>query len=274
MSQYRIDENDFIGDGGFGSVYGIKDNFDLAAKKSIREDFRSLYVEYKKSEEISSSLCSNEDYNSLVLASFLSPIGFQHSNKENEQCFTIMPRIFPPSSDDSDLKKLFYGRPGMTVQTVFGRKDSDAKVSADSKTRGNIVGKESVRKYWETIYGPKESHLNKAYYELGKLLALIHFVARYDGYDLEVYLGHKRGDEGLKFYIADFDQFEKVTEFSKEALDRMSFSIGAVAYFPSPNDDEEKICYEEFRRGYMEIGQKQGVGETAKYILDEGFDWY
>lgn len=270
MQKYYIDEDDFIGGGGFGNVFGVKDNFHLAAKRSNNSTWCGLIEkEYNTASIISEHLNNDHDYNSLVLASLLSPLEFQHQAKGEGQCFTVMNRIFPPIIGECpDPKNYFYGRPGSTVQALFGYSDKDA-ASLGISERGSPAGRETIMKYWKSCPQQKDYSLEQGYYELGKLLALIHFVARYDGYDLEVYLGREWGDERLKFFIADFDRFDPVTDFyDKSILDRMSWSMGAFEYFPSASDDSYlNNFYIKFREGYLEIAEREGLSDVGEEIL-------
>jgi len=107
----------------------------------------------------------------------------------------------------------------------------------------------------------------QACYELGILMGLIHFTARNDAYDVEVFLGKEANTRKPRFYLADFDQSETISNFEDpQVIERLTWSFDAVPYFPRNSCDP--AMFEIFKQGYLAASNRN------THIVDKVFEDY
>lgn len=87
---------------------------------------------------------------------------------------------------------------------------------------------------------------------MGQLLSLIHHVGKIDAYDVKLFVG-KAGGEGAvnKLWLTDFDLSQEYDNIDKDVIERLTWSMDAVPYFPTEQSDPELL--KTFIRGYASI---------------------
>lgn len=220
-----------IGRGGFGVVYVKKDDPSMCVKvsnksKGTSQSCRQWSNEFKKIKEFMTKIVDHPLYKKLDMVRVVNPSEFIDTP---ESCYMILPRIFRPEGRDDK-------RP--TVQAQIGWKS----VRIVHKGRGEFIGLQEVLEYIS------KEDLEKACYELGIMMALIHHIGKNDAYDVELYLGKEANSKKCRFYLADFDLSEKVTEYNPETIKRLTWSMDAVPYFPKASCDVK--LFNLFKKGY------------------------
>lgn len=249
-----------IGRGGFGTVYELQDDRSKAVKVSNKNsgtNCRKWSDEFSKINDI----CMNK-MPKLKHVAILQPDEFRE--EKDGLCYMILPRIF---RYDCNLKTKSSVSPSPscrnkpTIHPLLGQQDGKMLF----KGRGEFIGLKEVCE----ILGPR-CEITDVCYELGVMMASIHFIGKNDAYDIEVFLGRKYREKNLRFYIADFDLSEKVTEddISEDTIERLKWSIEAVPYFP--NEFVDIKYFEQFKKGYYSVVSKLGSSEY-KRAYDEIF---
>lgn len=250
--------NDFLGQeigrGGFGTVYIKKDDPAFCVKVSNKRisgtSCRQWSNEFKKIKDILSKLEDNPVYKKLTHVRVLNPSEFIETD---DLCYMIMPRIFRPEGRDHIAP---------TIQPLLGNKD----VSLINKGRGEFIGLKQIQ---SLISAPQE--LGRIAKELGILMALIHHVAKNDALDVEVYLGKEAKSKKLKFYIADFDLSNVISDYTPESIHNMYWSLDAVSYFPT--DRSDPVLFDAFKEGYMLVTSDESVNIDSD-IIEQIFENY
>lgn len=219
-----------IGRGGFGVVYLNKTDPKLCIKVSNKgratNSCREWSNEYKKIMDIQKKLPPVNNNRKMVR--IVIPTKFVETDA---RCYMEMPLIYRP---DRVLD-------GPTIQALLG-------VATDRTIhtgRGEFIGLREIR---ELV---SESDLEKACYELGVLMGLLHYVAKNDAYDIELVLGREHHTRKPRFYLIDFDLSNKIKSYDTQTIENMAWSIDAVSYFPRPSVDAK--LYRLFRNGYNRI---------------------
>lgn len=249
-----------IGRGGFGTVYELKDDKSKAVKISSKDsgtNCRKWSDEFAKINDI----CMHK-MPKLKYVSILQPDEF--IEKEG-LCYMILPRIF---RHDCKIKNVTSAtspqscKNNPTIHPLLGQQEGKMIF----KGRGEFIGFKEVSE----IVGPQYDLMNVCY-ELGIMMASIHFIGKNDAYDIEVFLGRKYRDKNLRFYIADFDLSEKVPDdISEDIIERLKWSIEAVPYFP--NEFVDMKYFEQFKKGYHSVISKlEGYKNNLLPIYDEIF---
>ncbi|CAH6420935.1 Hypothetical protein UVM_LOCUS285 [uncultured virus] len=238
-----------LGRGGFGIVYALAQHPDLAVKVSSRNmatnSCRKWHKEYQLIRDFMQRIqAAIPNFRFPDDAEIVVPVWVRETEDE---CSMVMPRILPP--DDS----------GPTVQAQLGAPSVDLV----QKARGRFVGLEQIERYWQRA--GERGDLAKAAFEIGTLMALLHYVGKNDAYDVELFLGHQYGDPKLKFFLADFDLSQPIDRYDDETIERMVWSLDAVPYFPRPEIDRE--LYDAFADGYARIADLNGLGNVAEAVL-------
>ncbi len=223
-----------IGRGGYGIVYEHKNNPELCIKKSMKKsNCRMWSNEYAKIKNI------NNNVKYLKHVRMIVPSEFYES--ENE-CYMVMPRIRNPLNIDK------------TLHPLLGEED----FKHVDKKRGIFMG---IKQLVENFNFDQE-YLTQIAYELGIMMSNIHFRAKSDAYDVEIYL-----DSDYTLYLADFDLSEDILTYDPETIKRMVWSLDAVPYFPTT--DCCKDLYEIFKDGYI-----KNLTSEEKIIAKLIFDLY
>ncbi len=231
-----------LGKGGFGTVYSLKTNPSLCVKKSNKKsNCRTWSDEYNKIKNIHKILETNKTYNNFKYVKIIKPVQF--IEQSDGDCFMIMNRIYRPSILQSPQLNV-------TIQTLFGEKHSTLPISK----RGEFIGLDILSKIF-TI-----DQLKNIVAELGIVMALIHFVARNDAYDIELYLGIEYETKKLRIYIADFDLSENITNYTDDIIkNRICWALEAMPYFPTNYNTPE--LYNIFKRAYKRTAKNDTVVE-------------
>lgn len=234
-----------IGKGGFGTVYTLKDIPSLCIKKSSKNSTCRIWSdEYKKIKKIIEK--TKVFLDKLKIVNIIEPEDFFEDDFGN--CYMILKRIYRPEGKNV-IKP--------TLQSLFGEKDYNETYEG----RGQFIGIKQIKEY------VSEENLEKAAYELGIAMGLLHFVAKNDAYDIEVLLGKEENSKICRFYIIDFDLSENIEKYDKNTLDRMVWSLAAVDYFPNKSN---KKLLDLFIKGYMEIAAENKINkEIVMYIIEE-----
>lgn len=235
-----------IGRGGYGIVYEHPTNANMCIKKSIKKSScRAWSNEYAKIKAIDSKLGSKINIGHVHL---LVPTSFHET--ENECCMK-MHRIHNPL------------RMTQTLHPLLG----EADYNRVDKKRGVLKGLKQLKQELHMT----DEILEKISYELGKMMATIHFIGKNDAYDVEVFLGCKAMCTGnvnkLGLYLADFDLSEPIVKYDEETIGRMVWSLDAMPYFPT--QDSNVKLYTRFKSGYT-----KAAGTANKHIVDQIFDMY
>lgn len=250
-----------IGHGGFGVVYeDLTDPGTCIKVSSKNSNCRKWSNEYKKIVDMISQINKTTGFGSPALsglkhARIVRPSKFvdSSSNARDGKCYMYMPRIYRPD-----------GAEGPTIQAQLGVKTANLT----HKGRGHFVGLKEIADF----AGGKERDklrkwLKRVSYELGKLMALIHYVGRNDAVDIEVYMGKLHRGRTPKFFVADFDMSESIVEYSDEVVGRLVWSLEAVPYFPIADIDSE--LYDSFSEGYLRVASKAGRRDIAERVLED-----
>ncbi len=240
-----------FGRGGFGIVYTHKNDSGLCVKVSNKvkgnQSCRQWSNEYKKIMSFYEKISESEFYKKLKLAKVLKPTEFVESP---EQCYMIMPRVFRPEGKDI-IKP--------TIQAQLGC----PSCSMIHKGRGEFMGLEQIKTYVD------DKDIENVSYELGVLMGLIHFVGKNDAYDVELYMGKETNSRKCRFYLADFDLSEEYKTLSPAIIQRLTWSLDAVPYFPTEDSDSE--LFKKFKKGYTEVAISVGISDD---IVDTIFENY
>lgn len=242
-----------IGRGGFGVVRVLNDASGKVVKISNREGSgcRKWSDEYSKLESIKEKLSANSIYRKLEMVRILFPDSY---SEEGNNCYMTLPRIFPAIETETMA----------TIHPLFGNPGSYRSLTPG---RGLYIGLSEI----ETLL--TEEQMRQAVMELGIVMALLHFVARNDAFDIEIFLGRSQEDgSDLKLYIADFDLTESIESFDVNTIEnRMYWSLEAISYFP--NRDSNNDLYELFREAYMGTATLT-TGAKGQQVAEELFGMY
>jgi serine/threonine protein kinase len=223
-----------IGRGGYGIVYEHKNNPKLCIKKSMKKSNCRIWSnEYAKIKNINKNIPQLKHVKMIVPTEF---------NESENECYMIMPRIKNPLNSDK------------TLHPLLGEQDF---YHVDKK-RGIFMG---LRQLCDKL-NINEEYLKKIALELGIMMSNIHFKAKNDAYDVEIYL-----NSDYNFYLADFDLSEEIVTYNHETIKRIVWSLDAVTYFPATDCCKE--LYEIFKNGYF-----KNLSNDDKIIATLIFDLY
>ena len=90
-------------------------------------------------------------------------------------------------------------------------------------------------------------------------MALLHFVAKNDANDVELYLGREYNTKKPRIYISDFDMSNNIIDYDDITIDKLCWCFQAMPYFPSRNSSDK--LYELFKEGYKKIANNDEVVE-------------
>ena len=274
-----------LGEGGFGKVYAVAENPDSCVKISNKNNNCRVWKnEYDKIMDIHSKLSDNETFKKLKYVRLIYPTKFIEGKKGD--CYMFMNRIYRPKIDkasspyspqSSNISSALLKSPlssfsspysplknspspiksspsfeekydGKTLHSLFGESRSTYKISE----RGEFIGLNLLQKLFSL------DQLKTIAYELGKIMALLHFVSKNDAVDVELYVGIEHKTRKTRIYISDFDLSEKIIDYTDAVIeDRMAWSLSAMPYFPSL--DSSKLLYEYFKKGYRKTANNDEV---------------
>ncbi len=157
-----------------------------------------------------------------------------------------MPRIYRPEGRDVNKP---------TIQAQLGC----LSCNLIHKGRGEFIGLEEIKQF----VSPKDMKI--AVLELGILMGLIHFHGNNDAYDVELFLGKEEKSKKCRFYLADFDLSENVKSYDESTVNRLTWSLDAVPYFPRDSVDHE--LFEIFREGYLSVA-------PSEELVNKIFEYY
>ena len=232
-----------LGRGGFGIVYEKKDDPSIAIKvsdKTVINSCRTWSNEYSKIKDIIVKIQDHKSYKRLERVQLLDPLKFSETSSV---CYMLIPRVYRPKEKRSKSLKSS-DEPYYTVHALFGESSLQKKYLG----RGEFIGLREIEEYvaMEDIHRMVE--------ELGVLLALIHYVAKNDACDIEVFLGRDATSKKLKLFIGDFDKVSNIEAFTPHTIDNLVWCMEAVEYFPKKEVNEE--LYMLFKKGYLSITGK------------------
>lgn len=234
-----------IGRGGYGTVYELEDDKSKVVKvsnKNSGQNCRKWSDEYAKINSILSNKLPK-----LHHVEILQPDRFF---EEDGLCYMILPRVFRHDcKSKTENSKGSYSKSCLNKPTIHPLLGQEKGIMI-FKGRGEFIGLEEVLK----ILGPRYD-LQYICYELGIMIASIHFIGKNDAYDIEVFLGKKYKHKKLCFYVADFDLSEPLPDvIDDDVIDRLKWSIEAVPYFP--NEFVNGVYYDQFMKGYKSVISK------------------
>jgi len=243
-----------LGRGGYGIVYEKIDDPAIAIKVSNKTANNSCRIwsnEYSKIKEIVKNIENHKSYKKLTMVELLNPINFHDSSSI---CYMLMPRVYRPDekrsrTNNSSIIKKNIDKPYYTLHTLFG-KDTLRKHFLG---RGEFIGLREIEEYLS-----KET-IEQMAYQLGILLGLIHFVAKNDACDIEIYLGRDATSKKLKLFMGDFDKVSDIEDFKDYSIDHLVWCMESVEYFPKKEANNE--LYQLFKNGYLSI-----TGTDIEYV--------
>lgn len=274
---------DELGRGGYGTVYAIKDNSKLCVKISNKNgtNCRKWSNEFIKITSMISLLKDNQEYNKIKRVKIVIPSEFLEYNNNNT-CYMKLPRIYRPNKDNN--------KP--TIQAQLGV----LSLNLIHKSRGEFIGLIQIKEYLNNAIRTNvnavnnnntnanananaaiennnvDDILNTVCIELGKMMALIHYLGKNDAYDIELYFGKEYNGKILKFYIADFDLTENITKYDTETIERIAWSLDAIPFFPLKSVDEN--LYNIFKNAYSTTASSVSSEPTIIEIVKEVFKNY
>jgi hypothetical protein len=210
--------------------------FKVSSNKKI---CRSWGKEYKVLNEINENL-EQSSIEEPPLVRINQSLGYKFL--EDGRCVIAFPRIYSP------------GNTGYVIQAYLGQ----PTINMLLKGKGLLLGLKELAERFQL-------DLSEYAYQLGKGMGILHYIAKNDGYDIEVLLGHTYNEPSpLKLYIIDFDLSSMIREYNKETVERMIWGLEAVPHFPTPENPE---LFQAFTEGYMEIANLVGMGPIANEVL-------
>jgi hypothetical protein len=224
-----------IGRGAFGTVYSKRNDPSLCIKVSNKTkgassvSCRQWSNEYEKIKAFMNRIGKKTNTNIFKMVRIVQPSEFIETP---ESCYMVLPRIFRPEG------KSFVAP---TIQAQLGIRSG----RMIHKGRGEFIGLKEIKEY------VSEKDINIASYELGMMMALIHVVGKNDAYDVELFLGIEAHTKKCRFYLADFDLSEEIKTFDDETIQRMTWSLDAIPYFPQESLDPK--LFKLFKSGYNKI---------------------
>jgi hypothetical protein len=278
-----------LGEGGFGTVYAVAEDPDYCVKISNKNNNCRVWKnEYEKIMDIHSKLRDNETFKNLKYVRLIYPTNFIEG--KNGDCYMFMNRIYRPKVDKTSSSHTSHSSPSPSISSALLKSASLSLSSPSSPLKNSPSPRNNSpsfakydKKTLHSLFGEKRStyktsergefiginilqklfsldEIKKVAYELGKMMALLHFVSKNDAVDVELYVGVEYKTRKTRIYISDFDLSEKINDYTDEVIeDRMAWSLSAMPYFPSL--DSSKLLYEYFKRGYKKVANNDEVVE-------------
>lgn len=162
---------------------------------------------------------------------------------DDATCAMELTRAYNPKGDDTHY----------TIHPQFQYPELDYF----NKSRGHFLGINNLVK--EGIF--TNENISEYIKDLGKIMARLHYKAKNDGYDIELFISKPKGRK-TKIFIGDFD----LSQFYKETPDigRLAWSLGAVPYFPMEGE-----LYDVFSKHYIQEASKYNMKSVAIQVLQQ-----
>ena len=227
-----------IGSGGAGTVYLDPQQPSVVFKVGIRED---TCREWGKEQTIYQQLSKTPIDTPLVKL-----LKMNDFKTYGGKCVLELSRVVNPIDPNADY----------TIQVLMGYDEMDYKEPARGRLMGaltlanmNVIPKAQLLEYSK---------------QLGQAVGRLHYIAKNDGYDMEVFAGTEGGRTVL--YIGDFDLSDMITTYGPAQIKRMAWALAAVQYFPTT---EQQVLYIPFKAAYLEAATSSGQQAAAEAVLAE-----
>lgn len=245
-----------IGRGGRGVAFMNPNYPGIVIKKANNVDIcRGNNEEYATIKEIASTLehlkfglISLIQVHNYVIDDFL-------------QCYLVMDHVQKPRH--SKVSKTLG-----SIQFYLG----ESNFTVDRPGRGEYMGRNQFLETFGKMF--KITDLVPVCKDLGRFIASIHFIAQYDGVDLEYIVGYLKDDTSHLHIVAiDFDLCKKVVVWNTSydgGVTQCAWSLISEPYYPhydleNPNEKH----YMAFKQGYMEVAIENHKEDLAKNIFQE-----
>lgn len=225
-----------IGQGAAGAVYLDPDQPNVVFKVGSKSNTCRIWG---KEQKIYKQLKKHNIDTDLVLL-----LQMNQFNTYSDTCIIELSRVVNPINTSANY----------TVQVQFGTNSIDRI----SPGRGRFLGLSQLKDL-DII---SEDMIPEYAKQLGTVIGRLHFIAKNDGYDLEVFAGTK--NEKIILYIGDFDLSEMITEYGDEQIKRMAWTLEAVPYFPTLDQAD---LYELFKTAYLEVADSVGQRKVGEAVL-------
>lgn len=226
-----------IGQGAAGAVYLDPDQPNVVFKVGSKSNTCRVWG---KEQKIYKQLEKHNINTDLVVL-----LQMNQFNTYSDTCIIELSRVVNPINTSANY----------TVQVQFGENSID-KISPG---RGRFLGLSQLK----DLNIISEDMLPEYVKQLGTVIGRLHFIAKNDGYDLEVFAGTK--NEKIILYIGDFDLSEMITEYGDEQIKRMAWTLEAVPYFPTLDQAD---LYELFKTAYLEVADSVGQRKVGEAVLN------
>lgn len=234
-----------IGRGGNGTVYFDPKFENALFKVSLRMNVcRSFNTEYAVYNDMQDKRDKIPESITLVKVIELYEYSTFTDEKDNEGCVLALQRIRP----------LVSNKHNKSIHATFG--DTFTEVSLHL-SRGYYYGLKELEKHL--------SNVSEYIFQLGQMMATLHYILLNDGYDIEVIVGYEHNSDVPRLYIIDFDLSKTITEFDSGTIKRIVDGLTSVPYFPYADDPNWKI----FSDGYLSIAEKEDYSEVAEQVLSK-----
>ena len=247
----------------------------------INPDFHGIVI--KKANNSDTCRGNNEEYDTICTIQYsLKDLDFglfsiikTHNYTVNDfmQCFLIMDHIRKPA-----IPKQFHWKPVVeSLQTYFGYTTHHEV----HPSRGEYIGRNEIQRFLfkHSNRGTSEEMIQLCS-DLGKFIASIHLVAKYDGVDIEYILGYGREDGGTKLQVValDFDLCKKIPDWSpgyEGGIEKCTWSLTSEQYYPHYDpEDPENPCYIAFKTAYRAVAESCRMQMVAEDILKKYEEYY
>jgi len=245
----------------------------------VNPEFPGIVI--KKSTNIDICRGNNEEYATITtLQQALEGLDFglvslitvhNYTVDDFAQCYLIMDHIRKPS-----IPLQFGWKPTVeSLQTYVGE-STHHKVQP---SRGEYIGRREIQQLLFKNSNNPTQDMVQLCADLGRFIASIHFVAKFDGVDIEYILGYGRGEKGrMQVTALDFDLCKEITDWSngiQGGIEQCVWSLAAESYYPQYTpEDPNNPCYLAFRDAYLDVGTANHMGVVAQDIMKRYQQYY
>ncbi|MCF7899563.1 hypothetical protein K9L05_02850, partial [Candidatus Babeliales bacterium] len=200
-----------IGRGGYGEIYASdqdgKENIVLKVSRNTRQ-CQNYKLEFDNQLQIYEKYKSFEHPQGFEdRATFLRPFAYQETEEDGKYCFYAMERLYPLTGT-------------LLYQIYLGEKSWDQKFGDEHFVRGHYLGYNQIEKIVNEFQrlSPDRSNFELLCYDLGRLIAIMHLGAEFDGKDTEYVLAKRSKDEvgNWKLVVIDFDMTRSIHNLFEE----------------------------------------------------------